>query len=38
MGIQVPPSDQVKFSNFLENCGFPFVDETENPVYIEFLK
>jgi len=36
-GIQVPPADHDQFERFLEQLGYPFVDETQNEVYKEFL-
>jgi threonine dehydratase len=36
-GIQVPPSDNSAFEAFLKNLGYPFVEETENPVFRLFL-
>ncbi|CAG8434339.1 1358_t:CDS:2 [Diversispora eburnea] len=38
VGIQVPPQDSEDFENFLNNLGYSNVDETENPVYKQFLK
>ena len=36
-GIQVPPEDQTDFQAFLEDLGYPFVDEGDNPAYRLFL-
>lgn len=37
IGIQVPPADKEEFQRFLDNLGFPCVEETENPAYKMFL-
>ncbi|MBQ8829313.1 MAG: threonine ammonia-lyase, biosynthetic [Burkholderiaceae bacterium] len=37
VGIQVPPSDNEKFNNFLCNLGYSYVEETDNPAYRLFL-
>jgi len=36
-GIQVPPEDQDAFQVFLDDLGYRFVDEGENPAYRLFL-
>ncbi|TWU37679.1 L-threonine dehydratase biosynthetic IlvA [Novipirellula aureliae] len=38
VGIQVPNDDLPVFDNFLASLGYPYVDETENPVYHLFLR
>ena len=38
VGLQVPASDHGVFNEFLETLGYPYVDETANPVYRLFLK
>jgi threonine dehydratase len=38
VGIQVPKADGKLFSAFLTGLGYPFVEETDNPVYQLFLK
>ena len=38
VGLQVPEADNEAFSEFLETLGFPFVEETANPVYQMFLQ
>jgi threonine dehydratase len=38
VGIQVPSSDAVAFQNFLETLAYPYVEESENPVYRLFLR
>ena len=38
VGIQVPEVDHAAFDRFLETLGYPFVEETHNPVYRMFLK
>ncbi len=36
-GIQVPAEEMSKFHEFLNDVGFHYIDETENPVYRMFL-
>jgi threonine dehydratase len=38
VGIQVPKADDKLFTAFLNALGYPFVEETLNPVYQLFLK
>jgi threonine dehydratase len=38
VGIQVPKEQRSQFSEFLQQLGFVYYDETENPVYPLFLK
>jgi threonine dehydratase len=38
VGLQVPPKDDKAFAKFLDTLGYPFVEETHNPVYRLFLK
>ncbi len=38
VGVQVPRSDDAAFAVFLETLAYPFVEETENPVYRLFLR
>jgi threonine dehydratase len=38
VGLQVPPSDAKAFRSFLDTLGYPFVEETLNPVYKLFLQ
>ncbi|MDB5913169.1 MAG: ilvA, partial [Ramlibacter sp.] len=38
VGLQVPASDDKAFQDFLDELGFPYVDETHNPVYGLFLR
>ena len=38
VGIQVPSADQKAFKAFLSELGYPYVDETTNPVYRLFLR
>jgi threonine dehydratase len=38
VGIQVPKADDKAFAAFLSGLGYPFVEETDNPVYQLFLK
>ncbi len=37
VGMQVPPNEQAEFATFLQNLGYPYWDETENPAYKLFL-
>ena len=38
VGIQVPAGDEKAFEDFLQTLAYPFVDETQNPVYGLFLR
>ncbi len=38
VGLQVPKADTKAFVQFLTGLGYPFVEETDNPVYQLFLK
>ncbi|KAI8928946.1 tryptophan synthase beta subunit-like PLP-dependent enzyme [Entophlyctis helioformis] len=38
VGIQVPPETVADFADFLGDLRYPFVEETDNPVYQHFLK
>ncbi len=38
VGLQVPPTDQKAFAAFLDTLGYPYVEETHNPVYRLFLQ
>jgi len=38
VGLQVPPADSAAFDKFLKTLGYPFVEETGNPVYRMFLQ
>ena len=38
VGIQVPAKDNKAFDSFLQELGYPHVEETLNPVYQLFLK
>ncbi len=37
IGMQVPPADTAEFKKFLDNLGYPYWDETDNPAYKLFL-
>jgi len=37
VGMQVPPSDRVSFKIFLDQLGYPYWDESDNPAYKLFL-
>ena len=38
VGLQVPKADNAAFDTFLKTLGYPFVEETQNPVYRLFLQ
>jgi threonine dehydratase len=38
VGLQVPPADNKAFDKFLQTLGYPYVEETRNPVYQLFLQ
>jgi threonine dehydratase len=38
VGLQVPPSENGEFQVFLDTLGYPYVEETDNPVYRLFLQ
>jgi threonine dehydratase len=38
VGLQVPPKDDKAFDKFLDTLGYPYVEETSNPVYRLFLR
>ncbi|TGK05641.1 threonine ammonia-lyase, biosynthetic [Leptospira langatensis] len=38
VGLQVPFSEKVRFSERLQSLGYPYEEETENPAYRMFLK
>nr|WP_315496024.1 threonine ammonia-lyase, biosynthetic [uncultured Rhodoferax sp.] len=38
VGLQVPKADDRAFAQFLETLGYPYVEETDNPVYRMFLQ
>ncbi|QRV93808.1 cysteine synthase [Ceratobasidium sp. AG-Ba] len=37
-GIQVPPNEYPEFEEFLTKLGYPYVEETQNPIYRSFLR
>jgi threonine dehydratase len=37
VGMQVPPNEKAEFAEFLQNLGYPYWDETQNPAYKLFL-
>lgn len=37
VGMQVPESDEAKFSEFLQDTGYPYWNESDNPAYELFL-
>ena len=38
MGIQVPPAERGDFQSFLDEVGYEYREETENPAYRLFLR
>ncbi|PUE20924.1 threonine ammonia-lyase, biosynthetic [Limnohabitans sp. WS1] len=38
VGLQVPPKDNKAFDKFLKTLGYPYNEETDNPVYRLFLR
>ena len=38
LGIQVPEAEKQQFTEFMQQLGFVYYDETDNPVYGLFLK
>ncbi len=38
VGLQVPAADDADFAEFLSTVGYPYVEETTNPVYRMFLQ
>ncbi|GAA5871559.1 hypothetical protein JCM16303_000792 [Sporobolomyces ruberrimus] len=36
-GIQVDPKESTRFDEWLHHLGYPFVEETNNPAYADFL-
>ncbi|KQT14053.1 threonine ammonia-lyase, biosynthetic [Ramlibacter sp. Leaf400] len=38
VGLQVPEADGKAFQDFLDTLGYPYVEETANPVYRLFLR
>jgi threonine dehydratase len=38
VGLQVPETDNAAFADFLATLGYPYVEETSNPVYRMFLQ
>jgi threonine dehydratase len=38
VGLQVPPADDRTLAAFLDGLGYPYAEETDNPVYRLFLR
>lgn len=38
VGIQVPPTDNAVFQEFLSNLGYNYIEETQSPAYQLFLR
>jgi len=37
-GVEVPLEDRQAFENYLDELGYPYVNETNNPAYALFLR
>ena len=37
-GVEVPPQDRQAFEHYLDELGYPYVNESDNPAYALFLK
>jgi threonine dehydratase len=37
VGMQVPPGEHDQFRQFLDNVGYPYREESDNPAYRIFL-
>jgi threonine dehydratase len=37
-GIQVPEADYAAFDEFLTKLNYPYVEETNNPIYKQYLQ
>jgi threonine dehydratase len=37
-GIQAPEQDSAQFDEFLQELGYPYVEETHNEVYRRYLR
>ena len=37
VGVQVPKAERKAFQRFVNEVGYPYTDETENPAYHLFL-
>ena len=37
IGFEIPQEDRENFKNVMDNCGYPFIDETDNMAYKLFL-
>ncbi len=38
VAMQIPEDEEAAFSTFLQDLGYPYENETENPAYTRFLK
>ncbi|MCX8520832.1 MAG: hypothetical protein ORN28_04765, partial [Rhodoferax sp.] len=38
VGLQVPKADNKAFAKFLQTLAYPYVEETDNPVFRMFLQ
>ena len=38
VGLQVPPEELPELESFLDRLGYAHCDETQNPVYNQFLR
>ena len=37
VGLQVPDGEMNEYNNFLKKLGYPYINETQNPIYKQFL-
>jgi threonine dehydratase len=37
-GLQVPPSENEAFEEYLDKLNYPYVEETTNPVFQRYLR
>ncbi len=37
-GVEVPEPERAAFREYLDSLGYPYVDESDNPAYLKFLK
>lgn len=38
VGVQIPDNEDVEWQTFLDDLGYPYIEETHNPAYAMFLK
>ena len=37
-GVQIPKSEYSRFDDVIEGLGYTYYDESENPVFTEFMR